>query len=60
MELLSPIGVSVHLCHNGKEAVLVLANLKIRKLLTGKSLCEDGLYLRVGIFFIVELFDAMI
>ena len=60
MELLRPAGVGVHLGHEGEEAVLILAHFVGRQLLAPHGFLEDGLYLRVGVLLVVELFDAVV
>ena len=60
VELLCPSCLGIHLCHASEEAILILAHLMVGKALSAEGLGEDGLYLRIGVFLVVELLDTMV
>ena len=60
MILLRPIAFLVHFGRTFQKTVLVLAHFSTRKVLSAHGLFKDYLYLRVGIFLIVKLFQLVV
>src|SRR5574344_980559 len=58
--LLCPIGIKVNLGKFGQHAILKLTDFKTRQLLTAHCFFEDGLYLTVRVWFVIEFLYTVV